>query len=600
MRLIRSFVAVLSTRPQHQFAVRSWIQSLPEWCPTHVISSNRKLELAFTDSKDITDEEPHQSGQRLNLLVGDDAEWEETHPDSCMANAAFIEWDPTQNSLRVVSSIVGLPPIFVYRGHQTMVVTSELHLLRGVKNLRLEIDPQAAVELITVGQPLGHRTLFKNVTLMPGGHTLRIDAQEKVDLAVSWRPPDQDQEKRASFSLDLQALAFKQAVERLQLSDTVFSLTGGLDTRAILPVLLDMGVKPNTCTISGGSALSLDARQASTLCRAYGFKHTVVTLGDNFVRDLPSHVMEAATLSGGLSSVEQAHEIYFHRQLQGLGSRRLSGYLGNQIGRLGVERVSVRKADSRVLHDTVTAKVSTEFNEHWLTSTARRLHIPLLQLLIQHEVLFSSVGSYSIGHHFMVQQSPYANRFLIETSFGVPGSDNGCTFVPNHARLQDLRHRFLGVPRSQSFQRRLIEGTGGPVADCPINWGWRAKGGVSIMGLGWGMLAFLDAASFRLNFAPKFSKQCLRLLRANGLHEISSYREWFDTVLREFVNDTLRSREVKYGGLFNASAIVKLLDEHYHGGRSHYDTLVATLDLALAQQLFTTAGHNIDNDHLAA
>lgn len=60
---------------------------------------------------------------------------------------------------------------------------------------------------------------------------------------------------------------------------------------------------------------------------------------------------------------------------------------------------------------------------------------------------------------------------------------------------------------------------------------------------------------------------------------------WFDTILREFVNDSLRSRLVTESEIFNATSVVRLLDEHYGAVRSHYSTLLATLDLALAQQL---------------
>jgi len=61
---------------------------------------------------------------------------------------------------------------------------------------------------------------------------------------------------------------------------------------------------------------------------------------------------------------------------------------------------------------------------------------------------------------------------------------------------------------------------------------------------------------------------------------------WLDTVLREFVNDTLRSKPVAESGLFSAAALVRVLDEHYDGINPHHATIVATLDLALARQIF--------------
>jgi hypothetical protein len=547
------------------------------------------MELMFVDAEVLPEDRRLPVGGRLNLVVGDDTEWAETQGQSCMANAACVEWEPRQSSLRILSSIVGLPPIFIYREPGAVAVASELHLLRAITNLRLAVNPQAALELFKFGYPLEHRTLFRDVTVLPGGHILQVGPGARADLIRSWEPPEPRPESNRSLFIDLQAEAFKQAIRRLRLSDTVFSLTGGLDTRAILAALSEAGVKPTAGTISGGRNLCLDARLARALCRAYGLPHVVVALGEQFQRDLPAYVLEASQLSGGLASVLQAHEVYFHRELKGFGSRRLSGYLGNQVGRGGVEGLSTRNADPRVLNGLIGA-ASIESNEHWLASAARRLGHPLPRLLIQYEVPFSSLGNYSIGHHFMIQQSPYASRSLIEISLGfAPDSRNSSVFEPSRARLRDLRHRFLGQPRRQSFQRKVIEQAGGYAAECPINWGWRARGGISLRGLGWGMLAFVDAAASQRPLVPNFMGHCLRLVGADGLHGIYQYRTWFDTVLREFVEDTLRSRLVTENELFNATAIGNLLDEHYGGVRSHYSTLLATLDLALAQQLFAAS-----------
>src|SRR5262249_53165892 len=158
---------------------------------------------------------------------------------------------------------------------------------------------------------------FRDVTVMPGGHILRFDAGARADLIQSWEPPEPRPESNRSLFIDFQAEAFKQAIRKLRLSDALFSLTGGLDNRAIFAALSEAGVKPTACTISGGRNLCLDARLARTLCRAYGYRHVVVALGEQFQRDLPTYVLEASQLSGGLASVLQAHEVYFHRELKG-------------------------------------------------------------------------------------------------------------------------------------------------------------------------------------------------------------------------------------------------------------------------------------------
>ena len=587
VKLVHSFLAVVSTGAERLPHADPRLRQLPDWRPTHLFSADRSVELAFVDAQGSAQEEPYTLGAGFTLLLGDDAEWKETQGRSCMAGAACVEWDPAKNSVRVLGSILGLPPIYIFRMPGVLAVASELHLFRALKGLRLAVEPQAIVELFTVGYPLDHRSLFKDVTVMPGGHSFRADGLGHLDLTSSWEPPEPQSEMDRSCFIDSQVRAFRHAVGKLQLSDSLFSLTGGLDTRAILAVLAEAGVRLTACTISGGHNLCLDARQARDLCRAYGLPHVVVSLDDRFLRDLPTYVVEASRLSGGLASLGQAHEVYFYRQLKGFGSRRLSGILGNQVGRRGVEGISKRNADLSVLTHSLKTAGGDKRKEHWLSVASRRPGYTLLRSLIQCENLFSLLGNYSIGHHFMTQQHPYASRQLIENSLSAAfGRSESDPFSPSGARLRDLRHRFLGEPLARSFQRTVIAAADGVVAKYPINWGWRAGGGISLRGLAWGGLAFADAASSRWKSRSSFMRKGLRFLGIDGVHEIRPWREWFDHSLREFVNDSLRSRLVTQSGLFDAAMVSRLLDEHYHGLRPHYDTLLAALDLALIQQLF--------------
>ena len=78
----------------------------------------------------------------------------------------------------------------------------------------------------------------------------------------------------------------------------------------------------------------------------------------------------------------------------------------------------------------------------------------------------------------------------------------------------------------------------------------------------------------------------LRAVGIDGIHEIRPWREWMDSPLRDFVNDSLRSRVVAHSDLFDVARVTQLLDEHYDKVRPHYDTLLAALDLALAHQFF--------------
>lgn len=293
-------------------------------------------------------------------------------------------------------------------------------------------------------------------------------------------------------------------------------------------------------------------------------------------------------MSGGLASLEQAHEVYFYRQLRHIGSKRISGNLGNQVGRGGVEGTSTRNADTSLLNRDVTRNSQNEQKRHWLEELSNSTNAPLFKLLLQHEVPYTSVGNYCIGQHYAVQQSPYANRCLIETTTRRPvGTVASEIFSPSNARLKDLRHRFLGVDPTVSFQRKVILSQGGYVAKCPINWGWRAKGGISLSGLGLGMLALCDAYARRSNPLSKIMAKGLALINAEGMHVFKQYDDWLAIHLHDFVHDTLCSKQVLESGLLNRKKIDQLLIEYYSEKKPRAKDLIAALDLSLAIKHFS-------------
>ncbi|MBI4001416.1 MAG: hypothetical protein HY348_06505 [Nitrospira defluvii] len=98
------------------------------------------------------------------------------------------------------------------------------------------------------------------------------------------------------------------------------------------------------------SWLTLDGMLARDLCRAYGLPHEVISLDQEFRSKLPTYATRASLLSGGVLSIEEAHEVFYHEKVSQRFTSRLSGNFGNQIGREGVERVSARRANLSILH----------------------------------------------------------------------------------------------------------------------------------------------------------------------------------------------------------------------------------------------------------
>lgn len=516
------------------------------------------------------------------LVLGDDAEFVADAPDANMANGVAVRYDATARSIVVATSIVGLPPVYHYRGREVVAVASDLHLLSTLPGVRLEFDPAGVSELARFGHPVGHRTLFHDVTLLAAAGRFSFGVDGRSDFRRSWSLPEASPVSPADF-IEAQVAAFTAALRRIDLGGSFISLTAGLDTRTVFSVLARESRLVPAVTMSGARR-SLDARIAARLCGAYGIRHEVVTFDERFSKELPRLVEVSSRLSGGITGLGQAPEVFLYEQAgRGFGAR-LSGNLGNQVGRGGTEGVSVRSADVSVLSPRLRGDGAPG---HWLLGKLDGDARSRMTFILEAEIAWSSVANFSVGDHFAAQQTPYADRALIETLAARPRATSP---TPSgsmlHMRLRDLKHRFLGEPERVSFQRTLVHRMGGAASTIPINWGWLPAGGVSPVGLAMGVATLMGMAARAKGLDDGPLRRPLQWTGLPALHDFHETRRWLRVDLKEFVLATLGSQRVLDSDLFDRVRLDRVLEEHFGGVRDHYQTVTLALDLALAQRQF--------------
>jgi hypothetical protein len=550
-------------------------------------SQDRRMILGFKPRKAQAIRSPHTfPGSKFRLILGDTSEFNEAQFETPMANGILIEIDLEAKTVRALTSIVGLPPLYLAEEEQQVVLTSDLTCLNGLFSSRLHFDPEGVLALCSYGFPIQQRTLFRNVRLLEGGSSVQLCLDRPIESKRVWEFHSGETMEEWGTFIELQMEAFLTSLRRMDLSQSFLSLTAGLDTRTIFAALVSAGSSVPAYTLSGESP-SLDARTARALCKAYAVPHATIALDGEFQSNLADLTVEASRLSGGLSSLGQAHQVYLYRKLPAVYVGRISGNMGNQLGRKGVEHVTMRAADPAVLIPELRKQMERLPSFAWASGNTGGLATNSYEFLFQQEFPFTQLGNYSIGDFFAVQQSPYASRELIALSDRRPlKKETEKSMSPLQLRLKDLHHRFLGEPESYSFQRRLIHRTGGYASSYPINWGWRAGGGVSLAGAFRGSLALLDAYTERAGLDSGISGTILRTLRINGLHEHRKPKRWLKDVLRDFVYDAVLSKDAKEAGLIDYATVSRLLEEHYTGRASHHRALVLALDLALAARNF--------------
>jgi hypothetical protein len=208
------------------------------------------------------------------------------------------------------------------------------------------------------------------------------------------------------------------------------------------------------------------------------------------------------------------------------------------------------------------------------------------EFMFQQGVSSALVGNYAVGSHHAVQQTPYADRDLIETLSLMPGRAPRFGKSVSVMRLRDLKHRFFGEPKRVSFQRALVHRLGGFAAHYPINYGWRASGGISLAGFARGTAALLGMIAEKGQLEEGPCGGAIERTGVRALHDFRCPAHWLRKHLRDFTSDLLTSRAVRQTGIFQPDALAKAVQEHFASRKNHYDGLTFALAVAIAQTMF--------------
>lgn len=547
----------------------------------NILTGNKQFVLSLHLSKiELSRLERYKYNKIQYFVLGDYQDIDRDKP-GYMGNGLLIQYNSEQNSLEIHTSITGLPAAFIYQKDNKYIVSSDIYNIATILNKSLQFDPDSILNIALIGHPVNHRTLFKNISIIPAGKHLALSSIYNLEVLNTWGPPAEDPFKDWSEYIDARRNSLKAAVQRLDKNNSFFSLTAGLDSRAIFSLLSQENHRLPVYTMSGKSE-SLDAKRARQLCKHYEFPYKSISIDSDFTKNLPNYAQEASRLSGGLESLRLALEVYYYISLPDELGGRITGNLGNQVGRSGNEGTSMRNASLDLLTNDIKSSITNKSEKHWFKEIFPENNVLNAQYLIQNEYLYAAVANYSIGSHYVVQQTPYADATLISQKLREPELIRPKSDSIWKIKLNDLRHRFLGDSIKNSFQRQLIKDIGGYAATCPINWGWRAKGGVSIEGVFFGSMALVDTVVSTQMVRHPFTNKIVDLMGIRGISGFEEVNILESFRIREYVSDMLLSTISLQNGILNPYKIKNLVDSDMADPRNRND-IEFVMDIILAQ-----------------
>jgi hypothetical protein len=513
-----------------------------------------------------------------SLVVGDADEVGAASPP--YVNATVMHIDMRAGTITANTSLTGLPPVFRFRKNDRISLSSPF--IPGAASGALTPDLDGLADTLRWGHPIDGRTLFADlqVVLANAAVTAHPNGSVTTTPPVVW--PDVAEFSRLTRAeiVEEQVAAFSNAAKRFNTTGAFVSLSGGLDSRTSLVALLSQSHRP-ACVTMAGSPANLDARLAEAVCKACGLEHQTVLLDGSFVSRVPELVMKSATLTGGISCLSQTADLFLYEQLAGRFNTRISGNLGNQVGRGGVESLSAYRPDPAVFAGGVRERLSVRPLQPWFIE---RMANDYGAVLFGQEVHFWSIANYVVGSARALQFTPYADRRLLYLSRAAFTRDPQLQPPTWKAlRARDLRHRLRGTERALSFQRVFLARNGMVTEGVPLNWGWRAAGGWSPKWRARAMASAADAAMTKFSTKPGIAQPLARWLGSKLGHR-SALVDWPALVrgrLREVARDTFSSMVVRQSGIFDSASLEQMLDAHFGGEANHHATVSRCLEIAL-------------------
>jgi asparagine synthase (glutamine-hydrolysing) len=192
---------------------------------------------------------------------------------------AFTIWDRNQQTLFMARDRLGIKPMhYAFLPDGMLVFGSELKTLLCFPNLSREIDPRAVEDYFAYGYVPEPRTIFSSALKLMPGHTLTLKVGQPApppkkywDVPFTPHAPMRDDEMEAELVERL-----REAVSSHMIADVPLGafLSGGVDSSAIVAMMAGLSSEPvNTCSIGFNDTSFDESVYAQQVAEQYHTNH---------------------------------------------------------------------------------------------------------------------------------------------------------------------------------------------------------------------------------------------------------------------------------------------------------------------------------------
>lgn len=461
----------------------------------------------------------------------------------------------------------GLNRIYLHSAHGAVYFASEAKSLLAVLPQCREFDRRGMAEYLSVGCVLQDRSLFREISLLPGASLWTIREGGKVERrkyfsATTWE--EQAPLDAASYE-DQLVETFRQIVPRyLRGQEPVgLSLTGGLDSRMVLAWT---GSKPGTLpsyTFGGPYRECADVSIGRALARAAGQSHQVIGIEKDFFTEFGRLAEQTIARSDGTMDASGAVELYVNEYARKIAPVRLTGNYGSEILRRNVA-FRPRPVDAGLYAPEFAALFTEAAATYQAEAKCHRLSFIAFKQVPWHHYARRAVEMARV-----VPRSPFLDNAVVALAYRAPrGQEESIT------PLLNLIMR--GNPALDAIQTdRALRRNPVPALSA-VNNAWREFTAKAEYAYDYGMpnrLVRADQAVSWLHLEKLFL----------GRHKFYHFRIWYKNQLRDYLQ-SFRTTGTATSACYRPGAMQQLIDRHLAGKSNHTLELHKAIAIGLMEK----------------
>lgn len=442
-------------------------------------------------------------------------------------------------------------------------------LLKVLPDLR-RIDSTGLAEWFTCGCAMQNRTLFRGISLLPGGSVWSFGVGDAVKASYFRREVWENQSRldEESYYRELRHTFSRVLPHYFQGSQRIgMSLTGGLDGRMIMAWARRASGDLPCYTFNSCYRDCADVRIARRVARECDQPHQIIPVGEEFLRSFPALAEKTVYITDGAMDVSGAAELYVNHISRKIAPVRLTGNYGSEILR---NNVAFRPNNiSEYLFDSDFAPEIRRAPRTYLEEARgnRRSFIAFKQVPWHH------FGRFAVEQSQLTVRSPFLDNKLVALAFRAP------------TRMET----------SVDLSLRLISDGSPQLARIPTDRGVRYSANDGLNRLRRTMAELLAKTEYGYDYGmPQWLAGIDHLLAPLklerlflGRQKFCHFRIWYRDRLAPYVKEILLDPRSLSRPYLNGRRVEQIVTEHLHGNRNYTSeiTLLLTSEL-MHRQLF--------------